>query len=136
MVLMAPSPRCNTVSFPMLDPRPIAPSHPGTCTAAPPAVPVAELLPGVTPVVKIILPANPPERYKRSLLYVGDSATACTGRPKSRNATSLASLNEVTQTFPSIEDEAMYMAFEGVRGTGGCFGLLDAGEVVFVLEED
>ena len=28
------------------------------------------------------------------------------------------------------------MAFEGVRGTGGCFGLLDAGEVVFALKDN
>ena len=99
-------------------------------------MPAAELLPGVTPVVNIKLPANPPERYERSLLYVADNATACTGRPKSRNATSFGSVNEAMHTFPSIEEEAMCIAFDGVRGTGGCFGLLDEGEVVFTFSDD
>lgn len=30
----------------------------------------------------------------------------------------------------------MCIAFDGVRGTGNCFGLLDAGEVVFKLDDD
>ena len=37
--------------------------------------------------------------------------------------TSLGSVKEATHTFPSMDDDAICMAFEGVRGTGGCFGL-------------
>lgn len=132
---MAPSPRCNTVSFPVFDPRPIVPSHPVTGAAAPPAA-LDVLFPGLPPTVKIKLPAKPPERYDRSFLYEGDNATASTGRPKFRSATSLGSVNEATHTFPSIEEEAICIAFDGVRGTGGALGLLDTGEVVFVLEDD
>jgi len=35
----------------------------------------------------------------------------------------------VTQTFPSIEDVAMWMALDAVAGTGAGFGLRGPGEV-------
>ena len=136
IVLIAPSPRWSTVSFPALVPRPIVPSHPETGAATPPVVLEVELLPGLPPTVKTKLPAKPPERYDRSLLYVGDNATAWTGRPKLRNTTSFVSVSEATHTFPSIEEEAMCIAFDGVRGTGEGFAFLAPGDVLFVLGDD
>lgn len=41
------------------------------------------------------------------------------------------SRSEATQTFPSIEDEPIYIAFEEFDGTGGCFGFRFPGELPF-----
>ena len=38
--------------------------------------------------------------------------------------------------MPSIEEVAMWIEFEAVRGTGGGFGLLPAGDAVFASEID
>lgn len=68
IVLIAPSPECNTVSVPLLAPRPIVPSHPEAAEETLPVVCEVELVPGRPPTVNIKLPDKPPEIYERSLL--------------------------------------------------------------------
>lgn len=41
-----------------------------------------------------------------------------------RRTTSRDSTKDCTQTCPSIDDDAMWIAFEGVGATGPCFGVL------------
>ena len=67
IVLMVPSPWCRTVSFPLLLPSPMLPSHP-EADAAELFVFASELTPDLPPTVNIRLPARPPERYVRSVL--------------------------------------------------------------------
>lgn len=124
IVLMAPSPLCSMVSLPVLLPRPIEPSQLVAAAAAPPIVVEFVLTPTRPPVVRIRSPARPPDKNVLSLLYSGDSATACTGRPKLRKRTSLESTRDATHTLPSMEDVAIYIEFEGVEDSAGwLFGL-------------
>lgn len=76
IVLTAPSPLCNTVSFPLSDPRPIVPSQLEAVAAAPPMVVEFVLAPTRPPVVRVRSPARPPDKKALSLLYSGDSAIA------------------------------------------------------------
>lgn len=122
MLLTVPSPECRTVSLPVLDPRPMLPSHPAAAAAAVPTV-VEVLRPGWPPTVKMSWPASPPDRYVRSFLKSGDRATAWTGRAKLRSCTSFMSIRLWTQTLPSKEEVAIWMLFDGMFGIAG--GSLD-----------
>ena len=62
IVLIDPSPECRTWSFPVLLPKPIAPSHPEAEAAALPVVVEVELVPDRPPIVSTRLPAMPPDR--------------------------------------------------------------------------
>lgn len=108
IVLIAPSPLCRTVSVPLfpVSPRPKEPSQ-LEAWALPPASVELELVPIRPPTVRTRLPASPPEIYVLSFLYLGDSATLCTGLPKLRRRTSFWSTREAMHTFPSIDDVAM-----------------------------
>lgn len=50
--------------------------------------------------------------------------------------TSLGSTSEATQTLPSIEDDAMYIALEGMFGMEDCFGALGDGLPSLVFDND
>lgn len=88
------------------------------------------LAPDRPPTVRTRFPARPPEIDVLSLLYSGESATACTGRAKFRSWTSLTSIKDAMHTFPSIEEVATYIAFEGILGTTCAFGVLGVRGVV------
>lgn len=104
IVFIVPSPECRTVSLPLLAPT-MLPSQPAACAVAP--VVMAVLLPVGAPTVRMSCPERPPDKYILSCLYSGERATACTGRAKFRNCTSLTSIKDWTQTLPSIDDVAM-----------------------------
>lgn len=105
MADIVPSPEWSTVSFPVFEPSPTLPSQPAAAAAVP--VVVDTLRPAGAPTVNISCPARPPERYVASLLYSGDSATACTGLAKFRRETSFMSTRDWTQTLPSSDEVAI-----------------------------
>lgn len=121
--------------MPLFAPRPIEPSQLEAAAAAPPIVVEFELAPTRPPVVRMRSPARPPDKNVLSLLYSGDNATVWTGRPKFRSMTSLGSTNDEMHTFPSMEEVAMYIEFEGIAGTAACW-LLGCPRRLAELEED
>jgi hypothetical protein len=121
-MLIAPSPECRILSLPVLALRPMLLSHPEAAAAAL-LVFAFTLTPLLPPAVRMRFPARPPERYVRSLLNSGDRATAWTGREKLRRVTSLGSMRDETQTWPSMDDVAMKMLLPGVFGRTGCRGV-------------
>src|SRR6266480_1916210 len=121
MALILPSPECRILSVPTLAVRPILPRKPCAAAAALFVFALA-LTPFFPPTVRMRLPARPPDRYVLSLLYEGERATALTGRAKLRNIMSFWSTSEATQTWPSIEDVAMYTELDGVGRRSCCRG--------------
>lgn len=68
IVLMAPSPLCRIVSFPLPVLNPMDPSQLEAVAVALPIVVAFELTPTRPPIVRINSPARPPEMYDRSFL--------------------------------------------------------------------
>ena len=51
------------------------------------------------------------------------------GMRKFLRVTSLGSTSEETQTWPSMEEVAIWIELDGVAGSGGCFAVLEEGGV-------
>lgn len=118
IMLIDPSPEWSIVSLPVFVPSPILLNHPEAAAAAL-LVLAFELTPLLPPIVSTKLPALPPEIYVRSLLYSGDKATADIGLAKFRSVTSFGSSSDDTQTWPSIEEVAMYIELDGEGDRAG-----------------